>query len=102
MIRDVHPGSESRILILIFYPSRIPGSKKHRIPDPALLVTSMVYAFYIPGHPVEYELVEGLVGDLDRHAHQERLTEQAGRRIVAVGLPLTHVHRNHHLRIQHV
>ena len=31
MIRIVHPGS--RIRILIFYPSRIPGSKRHRIPD---------------------------------------------------------------------
>jgi hypothetical protein len=29
MIRVVHPGSASRILI--FYPSRIPGSKMHRI-----------------------------------------------------------------------
>ncbi len=31
MIRDEHPGSGSRILI--FYPSRIPGSKRHQIPD---------------------------------------------------------------------
>jgi hypothetical protein len=30
MIRDVHPG----IGILVFYPSRIQGSKRHRIPDP--------------------------------------------------------------------
>jgi hypothetical protein len=30
MIRDVHLGSR----ILIFYLSRIPGSKRHRIPDP--------------------------------------------------------------------
>jgi hypothetical protein len=29
---DVHPGSGSRILI--FYSSRIEGSKRHRIPDP--------------------------------------------------------------------
>jgi hypothetical protein len=29
MIGDVHPGSR----ILIFYPSRIPGSKRHQIPD---------------------------------------------------------------------
>ena len=28
----VHPGS--RIRMLTFYPSRIPGSKRHRIPDP--------------------------------------------------------------------
>jgi hypothetical protein len=34
MIQDVHPGSGSRIRILIFYPSRIFGSKRHRIPDP--------------------------------------------------------------------
>ncbi len=32
MIRDVHPGSGSRIQI--FHPSRIHGSKRHRIPDP--------------------------------------------------------------------
>ncbi len=34
MIRVVRPESGSRIRILIFYPSRIPGSKSHRIPDP--------------------------------------------------------------------
>jgi hypothetical protein len=28
------PGCSSRIRILIFYPSRIQGSKRHRIPDP--------------------------------------------------------------------
>jgi hypothetical protein len=78
--------------------SRIQGSKKHRI---RIHNTGYFHSLcLVPGHPVEYELVKGLVGDLDRHAHQERLTEQAGRRIVAVGLPLTHVHRNHHLRIQ--
>ncbi len=32
--RKYHPGCSSRIRILIFYPSRIPGSKRHRIPDP--------------------------------------------------------------------
>jgi hypothetical protein len=32
MIQEVHPGS--RIQISIFYASRIPGSKIHRIPDP--------------------------------------------------------------------
>jgi hypothetical protein len=32
MSRVVHPGSKIRILI--FYPSRIQGSKRHRIPDP--------------------------------------------------------------------
>ncbi len=32
MIRVVHPGS--RIRMLTFYPSRIQGSKRHRIPDP--------------------------------------------------------------------
>ncbi len=32
--RVVHPGSRSRIRILIFHPSRIHGSKRHRIPDP--------------------------------------------------------------------
>ncbi len=31
--RLFNPGSGSRIQILIFYPSRIQGSKKHRIPD---------------------------------------------------------------------
>jgi hypothetical protein len=31
--KNVHPGSGPRIRILIFYPSRIPGSKRHRIPD---------------------------------------------------------------------
>jgi hypothetical protein len=36
MIRVIHPesGSRSRIRILTFYPSRIPESKRHRIPDP--------------------------------------------------------------------
>ncbi len=33
-IPDPDPGSGSRIRILIFYPSRIQGSKRHRIPDP--------------------------------------------------------------------
>jgi hypothetical protein len=28
------PGCSSRFRILTFYPSRIPGSKRHRIPDP--------------------------------------------------------------------
>jgi hypothetical protein len=28
------PGCSSRIRTLIFYPSRIPGSKRHRIPYP--------------------------------------------------------------------
>ncbi len=32
MIRVVHSGSQ--IQILTFYPSRIQGSKRHRIPDP--------------------------------------------------------------------
>jgi hypothetical protein len=34
MIWVVHPVSRSRIRILSFYPSRIPGSKRHRILDP--------------------------------------------------------------------
>jgi hypothetical protein len=34
MIRVVHLGSGSPIRILILYSSRIPGSKRHRIPDP--------------------------------------------------------------------
>ncbi len=29
-----HPGSGSRIRIMIFYPSRVPGSKRHWIPVP--------------------------------------------------------------------
>jgi hypothetical protein len=36
MIWVVHPRSGSRIRILSFYPSRIQGSKRHRIPDPDL------------------------------------------------------------------
>ncbi len=32
--RKYDPICSSRIRILIFYPSRIPGSKRHRIPDP--------------------------------------------------------------------
>ncbi len=32
--RKYDPGCSSRIQILIFYPSRILGSKRHRIPDP--------------------------------------------------------------------
>jgi hypothetical protein len=40
MIQNVHPGSGSRIQILIFYPSRIPdtGVKKTPDPGPATLV----------------------------------------------------------------
>jgi hypothetical protein len=40
MIRVVHP--EPRIWILTFYPSRIPGSKRHRIPDPQHCNTGIV------------------------------------------------------------
>jgi hypothetical protein len=32
--RKYDPGCSSRIRILTFYPSRIPGSKRHPIPDP--------------------------------------------------------------------
>ncbi len=32
--RKYDPGFSSRIRILIFYPSRIQGSKSHRVPDP--------------------------------------------------------------------
>jgi hypothetical protein len=32
--RKYNPGCSSRIRILIFYPFRIQGSKRHRIPDP--------------------------------------------------------------------
>jgi hypothetical protein len=34
LIRDVYPGSESRIRILIFYPSRIPDPGVKKAPDP--------------------------------------------------------------------
>jgi hypothetical protein len=34
MIRVYHPGSRSQIRILIFYLSRIQGSKSNRIPYP--------------------------------------------------------------------
>ncbi len=34
MIRVVHPESGFRTRILTFYPSRIPGSKRHQFPDP--------------------------------------------------------------------
>ncbi len=45
MIRDVHPGSGSHILI--FYPSRILGStKRHRIPDPDPQHWSYRYGIY--------------------------------------------------------
>ncbi len=33
-LRNYDPGCSSRIRILNFYPSRIQGSKRHRIPDP--------------------------------------------------------------------
>ena len=33
-LSDYDPGCSSRIRILIFYPSRIQESKRHRIPDP--------------------------------------------------------------------
>jgi hypothetical protein len=34
MIWDVHPGSGSRIRILIYYPSRIPDAEIQKAPDP--------------------------------------------------------------------
>ncbi len=34
LLRKYDPGRSSRIRILIFYPSRIPRIKRHRIPDP--------------------------------------------------------------------
>ncbi len=42
--RKHDPGCSSRIRILIFYPSRIPGLKSHRISDPQnwLVLTSML------------------------------------------------------------
>jgi len=42
--RKYDPGCSSRIRILIFYPSRIQGPKRHRIPDPQnwLMLTSML------------------------------------------------------------
>jgi len=49
MIRDVHPRSGSRIRILIFYPSRIQGSKKgtgSRIPGSATLVPGRAFYMY--------------------------------------------------------
>ncbi len=47
MIWGVHPGSLIRILI--FYPSRIQGSKRHRIPGPgsATLYLSHVSDVYV-------------------------------------------------------
>ncbi len=47
MIRVVHPGSGSRIRIMIFYPSRIQGSIRHRIPDP-LRSRSLLFSKFIP------------------------------------------------------
>ncbi len=49
MIRDVHPGS--RIRILIFYPSRIQGSKRHQSPDPphCLLVVDGFHGILVHG-----------------------------------------------------
>ncbi len=32
--KNYDPGCSSRIRMLTFYPSRIPGSKRHSIPDP--------------------------------------------------------------------
>ncbi len=52
MIRDAHPGS--RIRILIFYPSRISGSKRHRDPESGsatLVFTSINY-----NDPVNYDI----------------------------------------------
>ncbi len=34
MIRDVHPGSGTRIWILIYYPFRIPDTEVKKAPDP--------------------------------------------------------------------
>ncbi len=44
MIRVVHPGS--RIRMMTFYPSRIPGSKRHRIPDPQHVLCCGSELFY--------------------------------------------------------
>jgi hypothetical protein len=55
MIRVVHHGS--RIRILTFYPSRIPGSKRQRSPDPDSLekttseISEMIYFEYVSRPP---------------------------------------------------
>jgi hypothetical protein len=50
MIRVVHPGSG----LLSFYPSRIQGSKRHRIPDPD------PKHWFIPPHSVLLKNINGL------------------------------------------
>jgi hypothetical protein len=51
--RNYDPGCSSRIRTLIFYPSRIPGSKRHLIPDPgsATLDQRLRFFFVILGQP---------------------------------------------------
>ena len=45
--RKYDPGCSSRIRMLTFYPSRIPGSKRHRIPDPRSgSATLSFYAYF--------------------------------------------------------
>jgi hypothetical protein len=65
MILVVHP--RSRIRILTFYPSRIQGSKRHRIPDPD------------PQHCLPRMMKERILNLLNRQlARQDKLTGGTG------------------------
>ncbi len=52
MIRVIHPGSGSRIRILIFYPSRMPDPGVKKAPDPGS-------ATLVPGAEVQLPVSQG-------------------------------------------
>ncbi len=55
--RKYDSGSSSRNRILIFYPSRIPGSKRHRLPDPGSGFATLVAGVY----DTDDKLLTGLI-----------------------------------------
>jgi hypothetical protein len=63
MIRDVHPGSGSRIRILTFYPSQIPDPGVKKAPDPgsgsATLGTTVEYRTCLPHGKLKFESQTG-------------------------------------------
>ncbi len=56
--RKYDSGSSSWIPILIFYPSRIPGSKRHRLPDPGSGSATLVASVYETDFKLLTELLD--------------------------------------------